>query len=50
MMLGAGGARWILSRPSVFGLGMGLPKAALFVAAMLAGMALYELFTRRCSG
>lgn len=29
--------------PALVGLGMGLPKALIFVAAMLAGMALYEL-------
>lgn len=28
--------------PSLVALGMGLPKAAVFVAAMLAGMAIYE--------
>jgi uncharacterized membrane protein YedE/YeeE len=32
--------------PALVALGMGLPKAALFVAAMLAGMWLYELLER----
>lgn len=29
--------------PALVGLGMGLPKAIIFVAAMLAGMAIYEV-------
>jgi uncharacterized membrane protein YedE/YeeE len=33
--------------PALVGLGMGLPKALIFVAAMLAGMALYECSTDR---
>ena len=32
--------------PALVGVGMGQPKALLFVAAMLAGMALYELLQR----
>jgi uncharacterized membrane protein YedE/YeeE len=32
--------------PALVGLGMGAPKAILFVVAMLAGMALYELLGR----
>jgi uncharacterized membrane protein YedE/YeeE len=32
--------------PALVGLGMGQPKALLFVAAMLAGMALFELIER----
>ncbi len=33
--------------PALVALGMGLPKAALFVGAMLAGMGLFELIERR---
>ncbi|MGN6529951.1 MAG: DUF6691 family protein [Burkholderiaceae bacterium] len=33
--------------PALVALGMGLPKAAVFVLAMLAGMGLYELLERR---
>lgn len=33
--------------PALVGLGMGLPKAALFVAAMLAGMIAFELIEAR---
>ncbi|MYM73010.1 YeeE/YedE family protein [Duganella sp. FT109W] len=36
--------------PALVGLGMGLPKALIFVAAMLAGMALYELLDRPRGG
>lgn len=36
--------------PALVGLGMGLPKALIFVVAMLAGMALYELIARPRSG
>jgi uncharacterized membrane protein YedE/YeeE len=36
--------------PALVGLGMGVPKAVLFVLAMLAGMGLYELFERRRGG
>ncbi|MYN27872.1 DUF6691 family protein [Duganella levis] len=36
--------------PALVGLGMGLPKALIFVAAMLAGMALYELIDRPRGG
>jgi len=32
--------------PALVGLGMGEPRAVLFVAAMLAGMGLFELFER----
>jgi len=32
--------------PALVALGMGLPKAALFVVAMLAGMGIYELLER----
>jgi uncharacterized membrane protein YedE/YeeE len=32
--------------PALVGLGMGLPKAALFVVAMLGGMVLYEVIER----
>ncbi|MBW8722061.1 MAG: YeeE/YedE family protein [Polaromonas sp.] len=33
--------------PALVGLGMGEPKAAMFVIAMLAGMALFELIDKR---
>ncbi|HEY9105778.1 MAG TPA: DUF6691 family protein, partial [Roseateles sp.] len=33
--------------PALVALGMGEPKAVVFVAAMLAGMGLFELFERR---
>jgi len=36
--------------PALVGLGMGLPKALIFVVAMLAGMALYELIDRPRGG
>ncbi|MYM25023.1 YeeE/YedE family protein [Duganella sp. FT135W] len=36
--------------PALVGVGMGLPKAIIFVAAMLAGMALYELIERLRGG
>lgn len=36
--------------PALIGLGMGLPKALIFVVAMLAGMALYELIDRPRGG
>jgi uncharacterized membrane protein YedE/YeeE len=36
--------------PALVGLGMGLPKALIFVAALLAGMALYELLDRPRGG
>ncbi|MYM67974.1 YeeE/YedE family protein [Pseudoduganella sp. FT55W] len=36
--------------PALVGLGMGLPKATIFVVAMLAGMALFELLERRRGG
>lgn len=36
--------------PALVGLGMGLPKALIFVIAMLAGMGIYELIERRRGG
>jgi len=33
--------------PALVALGMGLPKAVIFVASMLAGMAIFELLERR---
>ena len=36
--------------PAIVGLGMGIPKAAIFVVAMLAGMGIYESFERRRGG
>lgn len=51
VMFGAGwGLAGFCPGPALVGLGMGLPKAMLFVAAMLAGMALYELFNRPRGG
>jgi len=51
MMFGAGwGLAGFCPGPALVGLGMGLPKALLFVAAMLAGMGLYELFDRTRGG
>jgi uncharacterized membrane protein YedE/YeeE len=48
------GAGWGLAGfcpgPALVGLGMGLPKAILFVLAMLAGMGLFELIERRRGG
>lgn len=48
------GAGWGLAGfcpgPALVGLGMGLPKAVLFVLAMLAGMGLFELIERRGGG
>lgn len=48
------GAGWGLAGfcpgPALVGLGMGLPKAILFVLAMLAGMGLFELLERRRGG
>jgi uncharacterized membrane protein YedE/YeeE len=48
------GAGWGLAGfcpgPALVGLGMGAPKALLFVLAMLAGMALFELLDRRRGG
>lgn len=50
-MFGAGwGLAGLCPGPALVGLGMGLPKALLFVVAMLAGMALYELFNRPRGG
>ncbi|MEC5159527.1 MULTISPECIES: DUF6691 family protein [unclassified Janthinobacterium] len=44
-LFGAGwGVAGFCPGPALVGLGMGQPKALLFVAAMLAGMALFELF------
>ncbi|MBV7536738.1 YeeE/YedE family protein [Duganella sp. sic0402] len=43
-MFGAGwGLAGLCPGPALVGLGMGVPKAVLFVAAMLAGMGLFEL-------
>ena len=51
VMFGGGwGLAGFCPGPALVGLGMGLPKAMLFVAAMLAGMALYELFNRPRGG
>ena len=48
------GAGWGLAGfcpgPALVSLAAGVPKAAAFVAAMLAGMAFYELFERRRRG
>ena len=48
------GAGWGLAGfcpgPALVGLAMGLPEALVFVVAMLAGMALFELIERRCGG
>jgi uncharacterized membrane protein YedE/YeeE len=48
------GAGWGLAGfcpgPALVALGMGLPKALLFVVAMLAGMGLFELIERRRGG
>jgi uncharacterized membrane protein YedE/YeeE len=51
LLFGAGwGLAGFCPGPAILGLGMGLPKAALFVLAMLAGMALFELIERRRGG
>jgi uncharacterized membrane protein YedE/YeeE len=51
MMFGTGwGIAGFCPGPALVGLGMGLPKALIFVAAMLAGMALYELLDRSRGG
>jgi uncharacterized membrane protein YedE/YeeE len=51
LLFGAGwGLAGFCPGPAIVGLGMGLPKAALFVLAMLAGMALFELIERRRGG
>lgn len=48
LMFGIGwGIAGFCPGPALVGLGMGLPKAFIFVGAMLGGMALYELFDRR---
>jgi uncharacterized membrane protein YedE/YeeE len=48
------GAGWGLAGfcpgPALVALGMGLPKAMVFVAAVLAGMGLFELIERRRGG
>ena len=48
------GAGWGLAGfcpgPALVGLGMGLPKAIVFVIAMLAGMGLFELIERKRGG
>lgn len=47
IMFGAGwGLAGFCPGPALVGLGMGVPKALLFVAAMLAGMGLFELRTK----
>lgn len=51
VMFGVGwGLAGFCPGPALVGLGMGAPKAVLFVAAMLAGMGLFELLERRHSG
>ncbi|MTV36902.1 DUF6691 family protein [Duganella radicis] len=47
IMFGVGwGIAGFCPGPALVGLGMGLPKALIFVAAMLAGMGIYELIER----
>jgi uncharacterized membrane protein YedE/YeeE len=51
ILFGAGwGVAGFCPGPALVGLGMGLPKAILFVLAMLAGMGLFELIERRRGG
>lgn len=51
VMFGVGwGLAGFCPGPALVGLGMGAPKALLFVAAMLAGMGLFELLERRRGG
>lgn len=51
LLFGAGwGLAGFCPGPALVGLGMGLPKAMLFVLAMLAGMLSFELFERRRGG
>jgi uncharacterized membrane protein YedE/YeeE len=51
LLFGAGwGLAGFCPGPALVGLGMGLPKALLFVLAMLAGMGLFELIERHRGG
>jgi len=51
VLFGAGwGLAGLCPGPALVALGMGLPKALCFVAAMLAGMGLFELIERRRGG
>lgn len=51
ILFGAGwGIAGFCPGPALVGLGMGLPKAILFVLAMLAGMGIFELIERRRGG
>lgn len=51
VLFGAGwGIAGFCPGPALVGLGMGLPKAILFVLAMLAGMGIFELIERRRGG
>lgn len=51
LLFGAGwGLAGFCPGPALVGLGLGLPKAILFVLAMLAGMGLFELIERRRGG
>ena len=51
ILFGAGwGIAGFCPGPALVGLGMGLPKAILFVLAMLAGMGIFEFFERRRGG
>jgi uncharacterized membrane protein YedE/YeeE len=48
LLFGAGwGLAGFCPGPAIVSLGMGQPKAVVFVAAMVAGMLLFELFERR---
>lgn len=48
ILFGAGwGVAGFCPGPALVGLGMGLPKAIIFVLAMLAGMGIFELIERR---
>jgi len=51
ILFGAGwGIAGFCPGPALVGLGMGLPKAIVFVLAMLAGMGIFELLERRRGG
>lgn len=51
ILFGAGwGIAGFCPGPALVGLGMGLPKAIVFVLAMLAGMGIFELVERRRGG
>ncbi|WP_332855307.1 DUF6691 family protein [Duganella sp. S19_KUP01_CR8] len=51
ILFGAGwGIAGFCPGPALVGLGMGLPKAIVFVLAMLAGMGIFELIERRRGG